>query len=156
MDFPVDAVLQLRVLGEFTAAAALGGLIGFEREMFNKPAGLRTHMLVAATAALLVDLGDLLLLRFNGDMAMLRTDPIRIIEAIITGVAFLGAGTIFRSQRGGVEGLTTAASLLLVATVGICVGLRQWILAIGVTVVALVILRGLVMVEGWAHRMKGE
>jgi putative Mg2+ transporter-C (MgtC) family protein len=72
----------------------------------------------------------------------LRTDPVRIIEAIVTGIAFLGAGTIFRDpDYHGARGLTTAASLLIVAPIGIAVALERYILAVGVTVLALFVLR---------------
>lgn len=125
----------------------LGGVIGLEREIANRPAGFRTHMLVSGAAALLVGLGDALVTRFGGGDALLRTDPIRIVEAIVTGVSFLGAGTIFRRGGEHVEGLTTAASLLLSAAIGIAVALRQWTLAIGVVVIALLVLRGVGALE---------
>src|SRR5687767_7867318 len=102
---------QLEVLAEVALAMLLGGLIGFERELAERPAGLRTHMMVAGAATLLVALGDVFLLRVTeGSARELHADPIRIVEAVVTGVSFLGAGAIFR--RGGespVEGLTTAA-----------------------------------------------
>ncbi|MBI3943865.1 MAG: MgtC/SapB family protein [Chloroflexi bacterium] len=134
----------------------LGGLIGLEREFADKPAGLRTQMLVAGAAALLVGLGNVLLQAFNPpDPATIRSDPIRIVEAIITGVSFLGAGTIFRrSAENYVEGLTTAASILMSSGVGICVGLRQYIIAIGVTLLTLFVLRGLKYVEKWVRNKK--
>jgi putative Mg2+ transporter-C (MgtC) family protein len=76
----------------------LGAIIGFEREQANKPAGLRAHMLTAEAAALLVTLGDIVVARFDVALSreLLRPDPIRIIEAVTTGVSFLGAGTIIR------------------------------------------------------------
>jgi putative Mg2+ transporter-C (MgtC) family protein len=146
-----DAVVhfQLEVLAEVALAMLLGGLIGFERELAERPAGLRTHMMVAGAATLLVAMGDVFLHRVTESGARdLESDPIRIVEAVVTGVSFLGAGAIFR--RGGenpVEGLTTAAGILLTAAVGICVALRQIVLAVGVVVMVLAILRGLLWVE---------
>jgi putative Mg2+ transporter-C (MgtC) family protein len=147
----VDAILQalpvqVKILGSVALAMLLGAAIGLEREAKDKPAGLRTHMLVAGAAALLVALSDVAVKRFNVDLGtgLVRSDPIRIIEAVITGISFLGAGTILR-HRGSehVEGLTTAASLLFVAALGVSVALSQVLLAIGVTALILVTLRGL-------------
>ncbi|MGH7966393.1 MAG: MgtC/SapB family protein [Candidatus Binatia bacterium] len=144
--------VQLEILGSVALAMLLGALIGIDREIANRPAGLRTHMLVAGAAALLVSLGDVLVEHFNAELNnnVLRSDPIRIIEAVVTGVSFLGAGTIIRGESNeSVKGLTTAASLLFVAGVGICVALSQLVLAVGVTILVLIILRGLRPVERW-------
>lgn len=145
IDFGQVANLALVALAMF-----LGALIGLEREWAGKPAGLRTQMLVAGSAALLVTLGDAILGHFdvaNRDQ-LVRSDPIRIVEAIITGVSFLGAGTIiYHRSEGAVEGLTTGASLLFAAGIGISVALQQFTLAIGVTILALITLRGLTFVE---------
>lgn len=151
----VNWISQLAVVGEVALAMMLGGFIGMERERADKPAGFRTHMLVAGAAALLVGLGDAMLLRFHVPPGVnLNTDPIRIVEAIITGISFLGAGTIFRRQKDkGVEGLTTAASLLLSGAIGISVALRQFILAAGITALALLVLRGLTYFQ---RRIEGK
>lgn len=135
-----SAESSLQILGEVAGAMVLGGLIGLERELAHKPAGLRTHMLVAGMAALLVGLGNIMVQRFSSgiDPAIMRADPIRIVEAIVTGVSFLCAGTIFRlesTQR--VEGLTTAATLLMAAALGICMALREFTLAVSVTLLVL-------------------
>lgn len=137
-------LLQLEILGEIFIAMILGGAIGFERESADKPAGLRTHMLVAGSAALLTGLGRVLVLQFDTNESLISVDPIRIIEAVITGVTFLGTGTIIRERQGkGIEGLTTAASLLLVGALGIGVALNQFLLSIGVTILMLLTLGGL-------------
>ncbi|HXV41594.1 MAG TPA: MgtC/SapB family protein, partial [Anaerolineae bacterium] len=139
IDFEQIQILALVMLGMF-----LGAVIGFERESANKPAGLRTHILVAGSAALLVALGDVVIAHFYLDMGnrVIQSDPVRIIEAIITGISFLGAGTIiYHRSENVVEGLTTAASILIAAGVGMSVALLQFTLAIGVTVLALVTLR---------------
>jgi putative Mg2+ transporter-C (MgtC) family protein len=145
----MEFMTQLEVIGEVALAMLLGGLIGFEREIADKPAGFRTQMLVAGSAALLVGLADALLYRFLLESnARVTADPIRIVEAIVTGISFLGAGTIFRSGRNReIEGLTTAASILLCAAIGISVALRQFVIAGGVTLLSLIVLRVLAKVE---------
>jgi len=141
---------QLQMLAYVTLAMFLGGLVGLDREVARKPAGLRTHMLVSGAAALLVLLGHVMVKNYDTKLASLLTsDPIRIIEAVITGVSFLGAGTIIRNHRDGgqVEGLTTAASLLLAAAIGISVALAQFVVALGLTILILIVLRLLGYVE---------
>jgi len=135
---------QLWLLLRVAGAVLLGGLIGVEREVAGKPAGLRTHMLVAGAAALIVGLGTLLVSYFETreGSSVLRADPIRLLEALVTGVSFLGAGTIIRSrEEHAVHGLTTAASLLFTAVVGSTVALEQYVLALGSTVLLLMTLR---------------
>ena len=142
---------QLQMLAYVGLAMFLGGLVGLDREAARKPAGLRTHMLVSGAAALLVLLGQVMVRSYDAKLASLLTsDPIRIIEAVITGVSFLGAGTIIRNHRDGnqVEGLTTAASLLLAAAIGISVALSQFILAVGLTLLVLLVLRFLGYLAG--------
>lgn len=134
---------QLTVLLTVAYAMALGGLIGWERELKDRPAGFRTHMLIAGAAALLVGLGDLLGIRFSGNeyRELVRVDPLRVIEAVVAAVGFLGAGAIFRRTGGsGVSGLTTAASMLMAAAIGIATGLHGYLLAIGVTLLTLAVL----------------
>jgi putative Mg2+ transporter-C (MgtC) family protein len=146
---------QLQILGYVALAMLLGGVLGVDREIAHKPAGLRTHMLVSGAAAVLVALGEILVQHFEADPShtMIGTDPLRIIEAVITGVSFLGAGTILRhSASDQVEGLTTAASLLLAAAVGVTVALSQVILAVGITILALLTMRGLSVTTRWLQR----
>lgn len=138
---------QLRILLYVILSMLLGAAVGLDRELADKPAGLRTHMLVAGSATLLVTLGQIIVREYEVDSELVRTDPIRIISAIITGVSFLGAGTIIRRGSDKIQGLTTAASLLFIASVGICVALEKLLLAIGVTAIALVTLRGVVYAE---------
>ena len=147
--------LQLQVLGTTAYAMVLGGAIGFEREMKNRPAGFRTHMLVAGAAAMLVGLVDLIALRYAGEAyrELVRIDPIRLIEAAVAAVGFIGAGTIFRSGPGSlVFGVTTAASLLMVSVIGIAAGVHAHLLAIGATVLTLAVLALL----GWFERRSGS
>jgi len=140
----MDYLIKLTTLGYVAVAMGLGAVLGLERELADKPAGMRTHMLVGGAAALLVLLGDILVTRFGQEFSdgWIRADPIRIVEAIVTGVAFLGAGTIIR--RGGqtaVQGLTTAASLLFTAAIGVSVALHEILIATGATLLALATLR---------------
>ena len=149
--FDVNWLSQLEIAIKVAIAGFLAGLVGLERELADRPAGLRTHAVLGAAAALLVGMGDLLVEHFVDESvpAVLRADPIRIVEAVVTGVAFLGAGTIFRHRDGGtIEGLTTAASLLLVAAIGIAVALRQLLLAGLITLFTLILLRGVAWVVG--------
>lgn len=138
---------QIDVIGEVVLAMFLGGLIGFERELAGKAAGLRTHMMMAGSAALLVALGDVMILRYASSGEVSPSDPIRIVEAVVTGVSFLGAGMIFRRGDAEVHGLTTATGVLLTAGIGICVALEQMVLAVGITLITMLILRGLVWLE---------
>lgn len=144
-------ITELIVFGEILLAGFLGGLVGFEREVADKPAGLRTHVLVAVSAALIIAMGSFLI-RDSEFPSAVRTDPIRIIEAIIVGVSFIGAGTILQRERDGrIDGLTTAASLLVTAVIGIAVSLQLYILAVLTTATILIVNRGLNYME---RRMK--
>ena len=145
---------QLWMVGRIALAMLLGGLIGLERELANRPAGFRTHMLVAGMAAMMVGLTDPLLdlVHLRGNGHVLNSDPIRVIEAIVAGIAFLGAGTIFRREGSQVEGLTTAASLLSVGAIGVAVGARQYVLAVAITALILLVLRGILFVEKRAQQ----
>jgi putative Mg2+ transporter-C (MgtC) family protein len=141
---------ELQILAYVALAMVLGALIGLEREFKDKPAGLRTHILVAGSSALLVALGDVIATQFEIDLGqqVIQADPTRIMEAVIIGISFVGAGTIIRSREGGeVEGLTTAASLLVASGIGISVVLSQFVLAVGVTILALITLRVLSYLE---------
>ena len=138
-------IAEAWLLGRVVIAAVAGGVLGFERERENRSAGLRTHMLVAASSALFVGLAQLLILGFGDEAgSALRTDPIRVIEAVVAGVSFLGAGTIFvsgKEQR--VRGLTTAASRLMAAGIGAAAALQAWILVVGTAALGWIILRTL-------------
>jgi putative Mg2+ transporter-C (MgtC) family protein len=141
---------EWEVLGEVALAMLLGGIVGAERELARKPAGFRTHMLVAGAAALLVGLA-FSLVRTSMQSTWtdaVTADPIRILQAIVIGVSFLGGGTIFRDRSGEeVHGLTTAASILMASGIGATVALRQFVLAIGVAVLVAIVLRALGVVE---------
>jgi len=114
---------QLPVLGKVAFAMLLGGAIGLERELKDRPAGFRTHMLVAGAAALLTGMGDMMVAQAqHDDDGRVQIDPFRLVEAVIAGVAFIGAGTMIAHRGRVVAGITTAASLLMVAVIGVAVG----------------------------------
>jgi putative Mg2+ transporter-C (MgtC) family protein len=146
---------ELWILLRLAVAAALGGVIGFERELTGKHAGLRTHMLVALGSAMFMSFMDLLAIEGRplapeGPAGNFRVqiEPMAVVTAIVTGISFLGAGTIFTSGREGrVKGLTTAASIWVTAAVGIAVGLERYLLAGGATLLVLIILRLLIRLE---------
>ena len=127
-------------------STALGTLIGWERQMGHKPAGLRTHILVCMGSTLFVLVTRHAVADFTQDGAHMGVDPTRIIHGVITGVGFLGAGSIMR-QDGYVQGLTTAASVWMVSAIGVAVGVHAYALAIGATVLALIVLEGFRWVE---------
>ena len=121
VNFPplIDVVrtLRLDLLVKLGLAVLLGGIIGFEREVSGKPAGLRTNILICIGAALLMDVSVHIGLVDGRRIG----DPARIAAQIVSGVGFLGAGTIMQSQ-GVVTGLTSAATIWVVAAIGMTVG----------------------------------
>ena len=149
---------EWQIFREVALAMLLGAVIGLDREAASKPAGIRTHMLVAGSAALLVGMGFLLVIEsstLRASSEIIAADPIRIVQAIVIGVSFLGTGTIFR-DRGAhgetVQGLTTAASLLMSSGIGIAVALKQIGLAVAITALVAGVLRVIGAVEAWVRR----
>jgi putative Mg2+ transporter-C (MgtC) family protein len=123
------------------SAVVLGGAIGWERETWQKPAGLRTHMMVALGASAFTLLTVRSVAQFGGSV-----DPSRIIVGVAPGIGFLGAGTIIQSPN-RVRGITTAAGVWVVGAVGACCGAGQYLIA-GITVaLSLVILGVLTALE---------
>lgn len=116
------------IAARLVLAVLLGGILGFEREMAERPAGLRTHMLVClASAVFAVTAQEIVSMPvFSGDHV--RADPIRLVEAITAGVAFLAAGFII-FKRGAIRGLTTGAGMWLAAATGLAAGLGLWVIA---------------------------
>lgn len=129
-------VAFLRMLG----AVLLCGVIGFEREVRDRPAGLRTHMLIGLAATLYCLIMLELLARSGEYSDRVAMDPIRLVEAVTSGVAFLAAGMIVFA-KGKVHGLTTGASMWLTAAVGLSVGLGMWLMAVLTTTLALIVIR---------------
>lgn len=136
------------VVAKLAFAMLLGGAIGLEREIKNRPAGFRTHMLVAGAAAMLVGMGYMMLEEAaHAGNDRVQIDPFRLVEAVIAGVAFIGAGTMIGHRGKVVVGITTAASLLMVAVIGVAVGFGHGWLALFATVLTLSVLSVLAWVE---------
>lgn len=121
------------------AAALCGAIVGLERELKNKPAGFRTNILICIGAAMYTTVGVLLV-----DHAGLPADPTRIAAQVVTGIGFLGAGTILQSGR-RVTGMTTAATIWVVAAIGVVAGLGFPFLAFVATCLVVLTL----VVLGW-------
>jgi putative Mg2+ transporter-C (MgtC) family protein len=126
------------VFGRLLIAAILSGFIGWERERRGRPAGLRTHLLVCMGVTLMMLVSEHIFVNYQGykNDSVLRIDPARIAAQVVTGIGFLGAGTIMRS-RASIRGLTTAASLWLVAGIGLAVGSGFILPAVFATVIAI-------------------
>jgi len=127
-------------LTRLVMAMFLGGLIGLERQSRGRSAGLRTNILVCLGSAAIIIAFDKLSMELSmGSESFIRMDPARAAAGVITGIGFLGAGTIVKS-RDFVRGLTTAASIWAVAAVGVTVGLGEYLLAVVLTVLILIAL----------------
>lgn len=137
---PLEAVLRILM------AVVAGSLVGLDRELRNKPAGLRTHILISLAAALFTLITFELHEQFAGAGGTKTADPVRIIEAVTAGVAFLAAGAIIQS-RGNVQGLTTGANMWLAGALGVACGAGYYFLAIVGTVFALIVLVVLAKLE---------
>ena len=137
--FPSNAeIAQITV--RLVVAAALGGILGFQRAEAGKAAGMRTHMLVALGAAIVV-LAPQLAGMSTGDVS-------RIIQGTITGIGFIGGGVILKqSEHHHIEGVTTAAGIWLTATVGIVTGMGRLALGLAGAILALVILTAIGRIE---------
>jgi putative Mg2+ transporter-C (MgtC) family protein len=139
-DLP-DVAQVTRVTLRLVVAAFLGGLLGYERERHGKSAGVRTHMLVAMGAALFVLIPQ--------QAGISTNDLSRVLQGLVAGVGFLGAGAIFMGQReGDVRGLTSAAGIWVTAAVGVAAGMGRESTAVLSTLIALFILS----VVPWVYR----
>jgi len=136
--------LQVELAIRLTAGLVLGAVIGFERELHRQPAGFRTHSLVALGAALFTIVSAY---GFAGPLV----DPTRIAAQIVSGIGFIGAGTILQ-YRGNIRGLTTAASLWSVAAIGTAAGAGLIVMAVIGTLLILVVLAVLDRIEAFATR----
>lgn len=135
---------ELNLALRLAVGLVLGAIIGFERELHRQPAGFRTHSLVSLGAAIFTVVSGF---GFTGPMA----DPTRIAAQIVSGIGFIGAGTILQ-YRGHIRGLTTAASLWSVAAIGTAAGAGLFVLAATGTALILIILSILDRVETMARR----
>ena len=135
--FVRTAIPEWQIISRLIVALFLGGAIGFDREVKNRPAGLRTHMLIALAAAIfsITTLEIIANLEKTGHTA----DPIRAIEAVTAGVAFLAAGSIIQS-RAQISGLTTGASMWLAGAIGVACGFGFFSIALLATALALIVL----------------
>ncbi|MCO6502011.1 MAG: MgtC/SapB family protein [Acidimicrobiales bacterium] len=122
---------ELEMLLRALVATAVGGAVGYDRQKHDKPAGLRTHMLVALGACLFTASAEL--------ASGTRLDLLRVTAAIATGIGFLGAGAIMRSGA-HVSGLTTAAGIWVTAGLGVVIGVGQWILGVGGALITVVVI----------------
>lgn len=138
----ISASAQLMLSAQALLAALLGAAVGFERGRSGKDAGMRTHALVAAGAAIACGLGEAVLMSLNGS-----GDATRTLHAVITGVGFIGAGAIIHGES-STTGVTTAASVLFVAILGGAVGLGAPLLAVIGCALALAVLR---ILGRWQH-----
>lgn len=132
-------------------ATFLGALIGLEREIKKREAGLQTYSLVSLGSCLFT----LVALYFSQSLGSSKVDVVRIIQAVAIGVGFIGAGTVFKTPK-GTKGLTTAAGLWGVAAIGVAVGAGLYFLAIFTTLLAIGILAGLGRVEERFLRNRNE
>ena len=131
--------LDLQIVGKLLLASLLGGLVGLEREMRHKPAGLRTNMFICIGSTLFTLLSNEIASRVGGD-------HVRIASQLIPGIGFLGAGAIIH-EAGSVVGLTTAATIFVMASVGMAIGGGLYMTAVFATLLILAALRLL----GWAE-----
>jgi len=145
----VVRILRLDLLVKLALAVFLGGIIGFEREINGKPAGLRTNILICLGATLLMDLSTRIGLIDGHRIG----DPARIAAQVVSGVGFLGAGTIMHSQ-GMVTGLTSAATIWVVAAIGMTVGAGFYIEGVGAGLIVTFVLAGLGGLEHWVRRAR--
>lgn len=121
-------LMSVELVVQFLLAILLGGIIGIEREKSHKPAGIRTHMLVALGACL-----------FTASSIVFGVDTGRIAAGIVTGIGFIGAGTII-GLKGNIKGITTAASLWTTSAVGLMIGMGEYFAGIVATLLVLFIL----------------
>ncbi|HEX5177855.1 MAG TPA: MgtC/SapB family protein [Gemmatimonadaceae bacterium] len=145
----IDSVqdpLRLELLIKLLVAVVLGGAVGVEREMSGKPAGLRTTILICVGAALFTHLSVAIGLVSQTPAGQPYGDVTRIAAQIVTGIGFLGAGAILH-ERGSVVGLTTAATIWVVAAIGMGVGAGAYAEAVGTTIMVCLVLIGLRPIE---------
>ena len=145
--FEVDQIT--RVTARMLIALLLGAVIGWDRERRDADAGLRTHMLVSLGAALFVAIPQ--------QSGMSQADLSRVMQGLVTGIGFIGAGGILKQQdEQQVQGLTTAAGLWLTAAVGIAAGIGREASAVLGTLLALFVLSGLARVGQWINCDRGQ
>src|SRR5262245_42119586 len=124
-----------RLLARLFVASLMGGILGFDRERKDKPAGLRTHMLVALGSATFGLLGFEAGAEFSPEHDKGSLDPTRVLQGVVGGIGFLGAGSIIQA-RGQVSGVTTAASVWMAGALGAAAGMGAYPVALAATLLA--------------------
>lgn len=142
---PAGVLAYLEVAFRLVLAVALAGLLGWDRESKDRPAGLRTYMLIALAAAVFTVL-TFEIFESVGGRNDSNADPIRIIEAVTAGVAFLAAGTIIQG-RDTVRGITTGAGMWMAGALGVAAGTGQYVLGIVAALLSFAILRFLALLQ---------
>lgn len=147
-------VSDVEIIIRFVLASFLGGVIGWEREVHGRDAGVRTYLLVSLGSALIMVISEFLSFKYkSGPLGeIIRGDPGRIAAQAITGIGFLGAGVILRYGE-AIRGLTTAACMWVVCAVGLCVGAGYYLFGVTVSAIALISLVGL---KGWEKRIRKD
>lgn len=133
---------ELEFVPRMVVAFAVGAALGFERERRRKPAGLKTHVLVALASAMLMSLSELVQERGGAAIG----DPVRMAQGVLTGIGFIGAGTIIR-QGDSVIGITTAGTIWMAAALGLVAGGGFYVLAVSGAVLAIIAVNGLEWLE---------
>jgi len=141
-------MIEVEILVRIVVAAILGGLVGLERTVASKHAGMRTFALVAVGAALFVIMSEIMVAQYIG---VTNINPLRILASIISGIGFLGAGMILM-QKDSLHGLTTAAGLWATAGIGAAVGFGMYYLATFTVLVILVLFTGMWFIEEWVRK----
>jgi putative Mg2+ transporter-C (MgtC) family protein len=137
------AAFRLDLALKLVLAVLAGGAVGLERQISGKPAGLRTNILICLGSALLMDLSMNLGMSFGGARV---GDPARLAAQVVTGIGFIGAGTIMQS-RGAITGLTSAATIWVVAAIGLAIGAGFYVEALGTAALVMLVLSGLGHIE---------
>ena len=139
---------DLEIIFRFILASLLGGIVGLEREVHGREAGVRTYLLVALGSALIMIISEYLVFKYEGKSLgeMLRMDPARIAAQAVVGIGFLGAGVILR-YKDSIRGLTTAACMWVVCAVGLAIGAGYYLLGCAVSAIAVISLVGLKPLE---------
>ena len=135
---------ELELVPRLVVAFGIGAMLGFDRERRRKPAGLKTHVLVAVASAMLMALSELVQERGGETVG----DPVRMAQGVLTGIGFIGAGTIIR-QGDSVIGITTAGTIWMAAALGLVAGAGFYVLALAGAVLALIAVNGLQWLERW-------
>ncbi len=148
---------ELFFLLQVIISSVLAGIIGFERGSFQKPAGTRTNMIVGGAVCLLVLQGEVMVSHFIelGYEDIINTDPTRILQAIVVGISFIGAGIVFHNKKEEkVKNLTSSATILFATGIGISVAMELYVLAVGVTIISLLINR--IIGQSWIKKKQEE